>query len=74
MSLRQGDIPSMQFFAFAIDLLLIYLDKHLKGIKIYESATEGPFESDNTPPKAVFETYKVIGYTNDAKTMVTSMD
>ena len=35
MSLRQGDVPSMFFFAYGIDPLISYLDKRLQGIPIY---------------------------------------
>ena len=34
LSLRQGDIPSMYFFAYGIDPLISYLDKRLSGILI----------------------------------------
>ena len=33
-SLRQGDLPSMHFFSFGIDPLLVFLEKRLKGILI----------------------------------------
>jgi hypothetical protein len=33
-SLRQGDIPSMFWFAVGIDPLLLYLEKRLRGIPI----------------------------------------
>ena len=34
LSLRQGDVPSMTFFAFGIDPLITYLERRLVGILI----------------------------------------
>ena len=42
MSLSQGDLPSMHFFRFAIDPLLIYLEKILQGILISSIPVHGP--------------------------------
>ena len=41
-SLRQGDVPSMHWFAYGIDPLLDYLDKRLKGILIHSLPLHGP--------------------------------
>ena len=40
--LRQGDIPSMIFFAYGIDPLISYLDKRLTGILITSLPVLGP--------------------------------
>ena len=42
LSLRQGDKPSMFFFAFSIDPLIIYLEKRLTGILITSLPVFGP--------------------------------
>ena len=34
MSLRQGDVPSMFFFAYGIDPLITYMERRLTGILI----------------------------------------
>ena len=41
-SLRQGDVPSMHWFAYGIDPLLNYLDKRLTGILIHSLPLHGP--------------------------------
>ena len=73
LSLRQGDVPSMHFFAYAIDPLLILLDRILEGILIHSSPTFGPLMECGTPPTPVEERYKVVGYADDAKPAITSM-
>ena len=42
LSLRQGDIPSMFFFAFGIDPLITYLERRLTGILITSLPQLGP--------------------------------
>ena len=42
LSLRQGDKPSMFFFAFSIDPLIIYLERRLTGILITTLPVLGP--------------------------------
>ena len=41
-SMRQGDLPSVFWFAYGIDPLVIYLDKRLLGITIYSTHMLGP--------------------------------
>ena len=41
-SLRQGDLPSMHFFSFGIDPLLVFLERRLNGILITELPVLGP--------------------------------
>ena len=42
MSLRQGDGPSMFFFAYGIDPLITYLENRLVGILITSIPVHGP--------------------------------
>ena len=72
-SLRQGDLPSMHFFGFGIDPLLIYLEKRLQGIMIASIPVQGPpgLGQPSMPP--VQEKYIVIGYADDIKPAITSM-
>ena len=41
-SMRQGDLPSVYWFAYGIDPLVSYLDKRLQGITIYSTPMVGP--------------------------------
>ena len=41
-SLRQGDIPSMFWFAIGLDPLLYFLDRRMKGITIFSLPRAGP--------------------------------
>ena len=76
LSLRQGDIPSMFFFAFGIDPLITYLDKRLSGILITSLPVLGPVQvnshADHLPPME--EHYRVISYADDLKPAITSME
>ena len=76
LSLRQGDIPSMFFFAFGIDPLITYLHNRLSGILITSVPLLGPvpanFQADRLPP--LEEHYKVISYADDLKPAITSME
>ena len=74
MSIRQGDRPSSTLFCFGIDPHIAWLERRLKGILIYKQSAEGP-----TLPGTIFrpqvETrYKIIGYIDDIKPAVTSMN
>ena len=73
-SLRQGDIPSMHWFAYGIDPLLDYLDKRLEGILIHSLPLHGPCPAGDpdTLPR-LEQRYKVVGYADDMKPAVTSM-
>ena len=74
LSLRQGDVPSMDWFAYGIDPLINYLDKRLKGILIHSLPIHGPSPSGAAwPLSPVEERYKVVGYADDLKPAVTSM-
>ena len=75
LSLRQGDIPSMFFFAFGIDPLLTYLDKRLAGILITSLPQLGPVpeHSRSQVLPALEERYKVVSYADDLKPAITTM-
>ena len=73
MSLRQGDIPSMNWFAYGIDPLISYLDKRLSGITIFSLPVAGPAREKDTRPPPISQSYKVIGYADDIKPGISSM-
>ena len=74
LTLRQGDVPSMELFSFGIDPLLWLLDRVLKGILISSSPVLGP-SLQHAPPLPPLELrYKVIGYADDSKPAITSME
>ena len=74
-SLRQGNRPSGVWFCYGIDPLLVYLERRLKGILIHSLPVHGPAlagEHFLLPP--VETRYKVLGYLDDCKPAITSMD
>ena len=73
-SLRQGDLPSMHFFCYGIDPLITYLEKRLKGILISSTPIQGPLKFLSPPLRAYEERYKLIGYADDIKPAITSME
>ena len=74
LSLRQGDLPSMNLFGYGIDPLLSYLNKRLKGILISSLPVHGPLPFMSPPLLPLEERYKVIGYADDVKPAVTTME
>ena len=74
-SLRQGDVPSMFWFATGIDPLLVYLERRLKGIPITSLTVAGPTEEHAISPQLpqCEQSYKVIAYADDVKPSITSM-
>ena len=72
-SLRQGDLPSMHFFSFGIDPLLLYLEKRLDGILIASLPVQGPAAQGHHGLQPIEERYKLIGYADDVKPAITSM-
>jgi hypothetical protein len=74
MCLKQGDVPSMHFFAYAIEPMLLLMDRVLKGIPIYSMPTAGPKEEDGSDELPAEERYKVMGYADDAKPAITSIE
>ena len=73
LTLRQGDIPSMELFSFGIDPLLCLLERVLQGILICSIPVLGPKPQHGPPPPPVELRYKVIGYAEDTKPAITSM-
>ena len=75
LSLRQGDIPSMFFFAYGIDPLITYLERRLTGILITSLPQLGPVQEHSKAKSlpAVEERYKVISYADDLKPAITTM-
>ena len=73
-SLRQGDLPSMHLFSFGIDPLLSYLEKRLRGILIASIPVQGPTSFLAPPLRPFEERYRVIGYADDVKPAITSME
>ena len=74
LSLKQGDLPSMHLFSYGIDPLLVYLNNRLRGILISSLPVLGPVLPGSPPLQPVEERYKVIGYADDLKPAITSMD
>ena len=76
LSLWQGDVPSMFFFAFGIDPLITYLERRLCGILITSLPVLGPAQEHSVshllPP--LEERYKVVSYADDLKPAITSMN
>ena len=72
-SLRQGDLPSMHFFSFGIDPLLLYLEKKLDGIVISSLPVQGPVCAEGAKLAPLEERYKLIGYADDVKPAITKM-
>jgi hypothetical protein len=73
-SLRQGDVPSMHWFAYGIDPLINFLDKRLKGILIHSLPQHGPSPDGVVGSlQPLEERYKVVGYADDLKPAITSM-
>ena len=74
-SLRQGDVPSMFWFAIGIDPLLHFLHKRLSGIPIYSLPIHGPVEESSTVQQlnSLEQHYKLIAYADDVKPCITSM-
>ena len=75
LSLRQGDLPSMTWFAYGIDPLIQYLEKRLTGILIHSLPLLGPVAAGAPHPLHPLEQrYTVIGFADDLKPAVSSMN
>ena len=74
-SLRQGDVPSMFWFAVGIDPLINYLEKRLKGIPIISLPVSGPAPQHerSSTLEPVQQVFKLIAYADDVKPAITSM-
>ena len=73
LSLRQGDVQSMEIFSFGIDPLLILLERTLQGILIASTPVLGPSLQHAQPLPPLELRYKVIGYADDSKPAITTM-
>ena len=74
-SLRQGDVPSMFWFAVGIDPLLLYLEKRLKGIPITSLPVLGPSPEHerSSTVENLRQNFKLIAYADDVKPAISSM-
>ena len=73
-SMRQGDLPSVYWFAYGIDPLVCYLDKRLQGISIYSTPLLGPTLPGSPALPSQQEVYRLIAYVDDVKPAITSMN
>ena len=64
----------MHLFSYGIDPLLLYLDKRLRGIVISSTPVQGPFPFLSPPLHPHEERYRVIGYADDVKPAITTME
>ena len=74
-SLRQGDVPSMFWFATGIDPLLNYLEKRLQGIPITSLPVHGPVP-DGDHRRVIDplqQHFKLMAYADDVKPAISSM-
>ena len=62
----------MEIFVVGVNPLLQLLDKKLRGIDMYKSATQGPVNQDGVAIPPLVQTGKVIGFVDDACPIVTS--
>ena len=74
-SLRQGGTGSMEWFAFGIDPLLLFLGKHLSGILISSSPLLGPANVGETFPLPPYEErFKAMAFCDDVKPAICSLN
>ena len=74
LTLRQGDIPSMELFCVGIDPLLHRLERLLQGILIASAPVHGPSLQGMPPPPRLEQRFKLIGYADDTKPAITSIE
>ena len=72
-TLRQGDLPSMYFFAYRIDPLLHLLEQTLTGITIYSTPVQGPCQAGQRRMEPMKEVFKPVAYADDVKPAITTM-
>ena len=74
-SLRQGGCGSMEWFAYGIDPLLLFLDRHLTGIPIHSLPVLGPsLEGQSSPLPPLEERFKAVAYCDDVKPAICSLN
>ena len=64
----------MHLFSFGIDPILGYLEKRFNGILITSLPLLGPVLAGCPPLAPLEERFKVIGYADDVKPAITSME
>ena len=74
LTLRQGDIPSMELFCFGIDPLIFRLERVLQGILIASVPVHGPTLQHQPSLPPLEQRYKLIGYADDNKPAITTME
>ena len=74
LTLRQGDVPSMELFCFGIDPLIHRLDRILQGILIASVPVQGPQLKGQPRIPNLEQRYKLIGYADDNKPAITTME
>ena len=74
LTLRQGDIPSMELFCVGIDPLLHRLERLLQGILIASAPVHGPSLQGMPPLPRLEQRFKLIGYADDTKPAITSIE
>ena len=72
LTLRQGDIPSMDLFCYGIDPLLLRLERLLQGILIAGIPVHGPTLRGMPPLPRLEQRFKVFGYADDTKPAIVS--
>ena len=74
-SLRQGGAGSMEWFAFGIDPLLIFLERNLSGIPVSSLQVEGPAnEGKSYPLPPLVEKFKVMAFCDDVKPAICNIE
>ena len=65
----------MEWFAFGIDPLLSFLDRHLTGIPIYSLPVLGPSnQGESFPLPPLEERFKAVAYCDDVKPAICSLN
>ena len=74
-TLRQSDCPSSMWFAYGIDPLLVFLERRLQGIPVYQLPVLGP-NVKNKPRRLepIVYKYTVLGYCDDVKPAIVTME
>merc|ERR1712122_173279 len=73
-NIKQGCRSSTLLYCFATDPLLIKLNRILKGLTYFSHPTAGPHHPLFGRPRPVVEKITAIGYVDDVKGFLTSVD
>ena len=60
-------------FCYGVDGLAVYLDRRLRGIKIYQTPTLGPTLPGRPPLPPVEETFRLLVYIDNVSPAITTM-